>query len=158
MQRNLYLIGIVIFILLFGGVVLFKKRVSQPVSISPENPLQTISSTPGVVSPTVLPQVANISISSPKDGDYVQFPMIITGQARVFESVLNYRITDENGATLSSGSTMANSPDAGQFGMYIITIKDLGDFSRGKISIEVFQNSARDGSEIDKVTIPVTLQ
>lgn len=158
MQRNLLLIGIVIFILFFGGVVLFKKRISQPVSTSSVNTTNVPSKTSGMVSPTVQPQVANISVTSPKDGDSVQFPMIIIGKARVFENVLNYRITDENGATLSSGNTMADSPDAGKFGTYTITIKDLKDFTAGKISIEVFQNSAKDGSEIDKITVPVTLQ
>lgn len=156
MQRNLFLIGLVIFILLFGGVVLFKKRVS------PSVPSPAVSSiTPTLMpntSPTQVPTESNITISSPKPNDAVKFPFLITGQARVFENQLSYRITDEKGNRLSSGNTMANSPDAGQFGPFTITIKDLGDFDDGNMRIEVFQNSARDGSEIDKVTIPVTLQ
>lgn len=156
MQRNIFLIGLVIFILLFIGVVLFKKRITPSVP-----PPTTSSTTPTQIpntSPTQIPTESNITVTSPKANEIVKFPFFITGQARVFENQLSYRITDEKGVTLSSGNTMANSPDMGQFGPYTITIKDLGEFDSGNIRIEVFQNSARDGSEIDKVTVSVTLQ
>lgn len=157
MQRNIILISIAFLILLLSGVVLFKNRVIQPSSttlVTPALPLTT----PGITNSTAAPEELNITVTSPTNDEAVRLPMIISGQARVFENQLSYRIVDENGAILSSGNTMANSPDMGKFGPYTITINDLGNFTHGKMSIEVFQNSARDGSEIDKVTIPVTLQ
>lgn len=156
-QRN-FIIFIIVGLVLLGvsGAYMFlKKQTSLPLE-NPPSVQSEVSKPPSEV--TAIPQDANITVISPGQGETVQLPMIITGQARVFENVLSYRIIDENGATLSSGNTMADSPDTGQFGPYTITIRDLGEFTKGKISIEVFQNSAKDGSEIDKVIVPVDLQ
>ncbi len=157
MQKNLFLIGIALFTILFVGVVLFKKHTvpSGPITSSPQSQSRSASHNTNHRS---IPTEANIAVTSPKPNDTVQFPIIITGKARVFESQLNYRITDEKGNVLSKGDTTANSPDAGQFGPFTITVSSLGDFTSGKMTIEIFDYSAKDGSEIDKVTIPITIQ
>ena len=152
MQRNIILVGIALFTVAFLGVVFFKK----PGGL--QNPSSISSSISPTAVPSSVPSNLNITVVSPKPNDAVQFPIIISGQARVFENQLNYRITDEKGKVLSQGNTTANAPDAGQFGPYTITISSLGDVTNGKIIIEAFDYSAKDGSEIDKVTIPVTLQ
>lgn len=159
MRRNPIII-IVVFLVILGvsGVYLFlQKQVNEPAVITPTPPAN-VSQTPSEISPTQIPEDVNIIVTSPKPGDGVSLPMIITGQARVFENQLNYRIKDEKGNVLSQGNTYANAPDAGEYGPFTITIKDLGEFMMGKITIEVFDYSAKDGSRVDKVTVPVTLQ
>src|SRR3989338_5138161 len=104
--------------------------------------------------PSVKP---NIIVDLPKDNDEIGQPVLISGQARVFENQLNYRIKDGDGNVLNEGGLYAKSPDVGQFGpfevetTYTIPKTDYG-------AIEVFDYSAKDGSQIDTVTIPVKFQ
>ncbi len=156
-QRNsILIIFVVLLLLVVSGTYLFLRKVVHTADVPPSVMTETKSGA-GNSSESAAAS-ANIIVSSPTSGAAVQLPMIITGQARVFESVVSYRIIDEKGTTLSSGNTMANSPDAGKFGPFTITIKDLGEFTGGKMSIVVYQSSAKDGSEIDLVSVPVILQ
>lgn len=160
MQKN-PIILIAVFLVLLGvsGVLLFlRKQANNPSGITPTPSAAVVSTTPGKTSPTNAVQEANITVIAPNSGETVHLPLIITGQARVFENSVSYRITDGSGKTLNSGFTMADSPDMGKFGPYTITIQSLDGFTEGKMTIEVFQNSAKDGSEIDKVVVPVTLE
>ena len=155
-QRNSILIIVVVLLLLVvSGSYLFLRKVVKTTDIPTPFMTETES---GEDTSSDSAGSANIMIMSPTSGAAVQLPMIITGQARVFESVVSYRIVDDKGTVLSSGNTMANSPDAGQFGPFTITIKDLGEFTNGNMTIEVYQSSAKDGSEIDKVTVSAMLQ
>jgi hypothetical protein len=68
---------------------------------------------------------ANIVVTQPHSGDEIGLPLVIKGEARVFENTFSYRLLDE-------------------------------DEPKGKKGIlEVFDYSAKDGAEIDKVSIPV---
>ncbi|MCR4312118.1 MAG: GerMN domain-containing protein [Candidatus Uhrbacteria bacterium] len=88
------------------------------------------------------------------ENDVVGVPLVVTGKARVFENQFAYRLTDDDGNVLVEGSAMANAPDTGTFGEFTIsTSYDEPATSMGVL--EVFQYSAMDGSEVDKVTIPV---
>ncbi len=106
-------------------------------------------------SENVLGEEANITVSLPKSGDKIGLPLIVEGQARVFENVVNFRLRDENGKILAEGYTTANAPDIGQFGSFRGELMYAAE-KDGKGIVEVFDYSAKDGSEIDKVTIPVT--
>jgi len=81
-------------------------------------------------------------------------PVIIEGEARVFENQLNVRIKDEDGTMLTERGVIARSENVGLYGPFEIRLshpKPKG--SKG--TIETFDYSAKDGSEIDKVVIPV---
>jgi len=104
---------------------------------------------------SVLGEEANITVSLPKPGDKVGLPVIVEGQARVFENVVNFRLRDEKGKILAEGYTTANAPDIGLFGPFHGELTYSAD-KDGKGVVEVFNYSAKDGSEIDTVTIPVT--
>src|SRR3989338_10641650 len=65
--------------------------------------------------PSVKP---NIIVDLPKDNDEIGQPVIISGQARVFENQLNYKIKDGNGSVLAEGGLYAQSPDMGQYGPF----------------------------------------
>jgi len=100
------------------------------------------------------PNGANIQVTSPKPGDVVG-PSVVTikGFARVFESQFRYRVLDADGTKLAEDSAMSNAPDAGQFGAFSITATIAPTGDRG--TVEVFDISAKDGSEIDLVSVPV---
>lgn len=101
------------------------------------------------------PVSGNITVTFPLANATVGAQLVVQGQARVFESTVNYRLTDSNNTVLASGFATAQAPDIGQFGPYAITTSYLAPgTSTG--TLEVFAVSAQDGSEIDMVTVPVT--
>lgn len=96
----------------------------------------------------------NIMVSAPKARATIGNSVTISGNARVFENTLNYRVLDGKGVVLAEGTTIANAPDVGQFGAFSVT----PTWNTPKTitgTIEVFDYSAKDGSVIDLVTIPV---
>jgi hypothetical protein len=101
----------------------------------------------------------NITITSPKAGEIVSLPFIIKGQARVFENQFNIRIKDSADFPLYEEMIMSDAPDAGIFGNYEKEIKYLQSAPKDEnLTIEVFDYSAKDGSEQDMVSIPVKLK
>jgi len=101
---------------------------------------------------------ANIKIDAPISGQSVSLPLIVRGSARVFENVVSLRIKDSDGNILFEGVTMAQSPDAGQFGPFEAAIDFLT--IRPKTSgviLDIFWNSPADGTELDKIFIPLKI-
>lgn len=97
----------------------------------------------------------NINITSPKSGAAVSSPFIVTGVGRVFEQQLNWRLVDANGNKVLEGTAMTNAPDVGLFGPYSFTVATS---AKGNMEVWVFDYSAKDGSIIDLVKIPVIVQ
>lgn len=95
----------------------------------------------------------NIEIISPLTGDMVKSGFALKGNARVFEGVVSIRLLDSQGNILGQTTAQTNAPDAGFFGPFSQTINFQTTDTTG--TLEVFQVSAKDGSEVDKVTIPV---
>lgn|SRR3989338_8351903 len=98
---------------------------------------------------------ANIVVTEPASGEEIGNPVIIRGQARVFENTFSYRIIDAaDGTILLEDHAMASAPDIGQFGIF--EVKATYNLPQSVIgTIEVFEYSAKDGSEINMVRIPV---
>lgn len=149
----IFSIAILIVLIILGGAFLWKKSPDKT------EPGPTISPT---VSPQQTPSIsqeptekANIIVTSPKSGETVTLPIIIKGEARVFENQFNYRVLDVNKNTILEGSAYANSPDTGLFGNYSIQITSLPTMRANAITLEVLDYSAKDGSPIDTVPIPV---
>lgn len=124
-------------------------KTKQDSSIQPQN-----------ISPVYSSGNANISVSTPAKGATLSFPFAITGTARVFENIVSARIIDPvTQAVLFEGSEYATAPDAGQFGTYTFSIKELAQMPQtGAIEIQVFWYSPKDGAMLDPVIIPATLQ
>lgn len=96
----------------------------------------------------------NIKVTAPKINDLVTYPFVITGEARVFENQLNYQILDSTGKTIKNGNIMANSKEPGEFGPFEVKILSL--VTKENVgTVEIFDYSAKDGSIIDKVIIPI---
>ncbi len=155
-------IGLVVILLLVFGFLLLKGNEDTWICEdgqwvkhgNPKSPMPTKECVGNTQ--TVLQKSENISIDSPKSNTKLSIPFIVKGSARVFENQLNYRILDNKGNNILEGSAYASAKDVGQFGSYEITISGLT--LKGKITLEVFDYSAKDGSEIDKVKVPLTLQ
>ena len=99
-------------------------------------------------------QAENIKVYAPQPGADISSPVNISGEARVFEGTVNYRVRDNNGTVIGEGFTTATSPEMGQFGPYAAAAA----FSQPRTEIgqvEVFNLSARDGSVENLVVIPV---
>lgn len=99
----------------------------------------------------------NIIVSQPANQAEIGLPVIIKGEARVFENTFSYRIKDAQGKILMENHAMANAPDTGLYGPFEISANyPQPETANG--TIEVFEYSAKDGSEINKVTIPVVFK
>lgn len=96
----------------------------------------------------------NIIVSIPAPGDEIGLPLFVIGEARVFENNLNYRLKDGNGSILVENFTTADAPDIGQYGMFYVDAS-YPEPKGANGTLEVFDYSAKDGSEIDKVIIPI---
>jgi len=99
----------------------------------------------------------NIVVFSPKKGDKVGLPIKILGEARVFENQFSVRIKDKNGNILAEEGVTALEGDAGEFNLFEKEINYKKPATTDGF-LEVFDNSAKDGSEIDKVTIPIKFE
>jgi hypothetical protein len=123
------------------------EEVSVPDTMAPPEEEATPSS--------VTSTSGNITVTFPLPNDTIGTQLVVQGQARVFESTVNYRLTDASSTVLASGIAMAQAPDIGQFGPYAIATSYLTPgTSTG--TLEVFAISPEDGSEIDMVSFPIT--
>jgi hypothetical protein len=115
------------------------------------------TSTPDGSQPPVATSSANIRVSSPAPYQEVGLPLVIKGEAREFESAFSWRIRDEDGTVLVEGHGMADAPDVGQFGPFTVSSsypQPKGTYGK----VEVFAYSAKDGEQIDTVSIPVAFK
>jgi hypothetical protein len=80
----------------------------------------------------------------------------ITGAARVFEGTVGWRVRDGNGLAVARGTATASRGTGPVWGMFTAPVT-IPPGSAGQVAIEVYDVSARDGSEQDLIRIPVTL-
>lgn len=98
---------------------------------------------------------ALVSVTEPCAGDTVTSPLSVVGEANVFEATVSMRIRDENGDEIATAFTTAEC-GTGCWGAFLGKIKfEVDNEQEG--TLEVFESSAEDGSDIHKVSIPVTL-
>ena len=96
-----------------------------------------------------------IVVDGPKPGDRVSSAVHIFGTADVFEGVLTARILDADGTQIASTHTDATC-GSGCRGDYSVWIA-YSVPSEQKGSVEIYEASAKDGSALHKVKVPVTL-
>lgn len=144
----------------------------DPAPTGAATPDDQVSSTPGeTVAETAMPSPteelcvaessdrfegrALISVTEPCAGDEVSSPLSVVGEANVFEATVSMRILDENGDELATAFTTAQC-GTGCWGAYVGEITFEVEHEQSG-TLEVFESSAEDGSDIHKVSIPVTL-
>lgn len=101
----------------------------------------------------------NIVVNLPHPNQTVSQTFAIAGKARVFENVVSIRIRDKlTGQIYLTDTVMTNAPDVGVFGDFTYTVQLTPQASlkpRDILIVDVFQASAKDGSDADLVSIPV---
>jgi len=94
-------------------------------------------------------------IDAPKVGAAIKSPARVSGQAAVFEAVMQVRIKDASGLTLAQTRVM--TAEGQKMSPFSASIKYKKP-TRSKGIIEFFALSAKDGSEINKLSIPVVFK
>jgi len=92
-------------------------------------------------------------IQQPKPYDLVGNPIRIGGIGQGFEATLNYRVHDGHDERTGFFNVGGGGGEHGQFQLAVDVAGAA--FALDRLFVEVFEASAKDGSEINKVTVPV---
>jgi hypothetical protein len=92
-------------------------------------------------------------IQQPQPFDIVGDPVLVAGIGQGFEATLNYRIHDGHDERTGFFNVGGGTGEHGQFQLAVA----IGNaaFQLDRLFVEVFEDSAEDGSEINKVIVPV---
>ena len=134
--------GIISVLVVIVGFIVLRNQATAPIETSP--------------TPSVSVREANITVASPESGDTVGNPIVVTGRARVFENTFNYILRDSSGKKIYENYAMANAPDVGQFGDFTVRIP-VPLTATDDLTVEVFEYSAKDGSVVNLVKVPVLI-
>jgi hypothetical protein len=161
-QNTLMTIAIAVLTLILGFAIGRNwDRAAQTVPTTEDFANITTSPQPGdpndIDDPLAIPRSENITIEFPQPNAVVTSPLIVRGQARTFEQGVSGRLLQEDGTVLVENFTTATAPDAGMFGPYELTLQFSQPTTMSGI-VEVYEISAQDGREINKVRIPVRFQ
>jgi len=92
-------------------------------------------------------------IQQPRPFDLVGNPVLVGGVGSGFEATLQYRIHD--GHDERAGHFMVGG-GTGEHGQFQLSVDVSGaSFQLDRLFVEVYEESAKDGSEINKVIVPV---
>src|SRR5918998_2933012 len=91
----------------------------------------------------------------PRQFDLVGSPVLVAGIRNGFEATLNYRISEGHDEVTGHFQVGGGAGEHGQFQLQV----DVSGaaFTLDRVFVEVFEISAADGSEINKVIVPVIL-
>jgi len=94
-------------------------------------------------------------IDQPRAFDLVGNPMLVAGVGTGFEATLNYRVHEGHDEVTGSFNVGGGT---GEHGQYQLQIDVAGAaFVVDRVFVEVFETSAADCSEVNKVIVPVIL-
>ena len=116
------------------------------------NATSTSSTTPTTLSETQRPA---IEILAPASGADVRSPARITGTADTFEATFRVSVVDDNDKVLADQMVMATS-GSGTRGTFSTTVQFSVDHA-GAGKVVAYEESAKDGSHIHVVEVPVRL-
>ena len=116
----------------------------------------TVPPPPCPLNPGPVNSVApSMVIQSPGNGATLSSPLIVTGRARVFEATVSLRLLDADGAVLTETFTMA--AEAGPALAPFTGAVPFAVAAATPACLQVFETSARDGSQRNVVQIGLTL-
>ena len=94
-------------------------------------------------------------IDQPRAFDLVGNPILVGGVGTGFEATLNYRVHEGHDEVKGFFNVGGGT---GEHGQYQVQVDVSGAaFTLDRVFVEVFEVSAEDGSEINKVIVPVIL-
>lgn len=100
----------------------------------------------------------NILVYKPRSNDIVDGAISVSGVARVFESSVSLRLIDSyTNQIFLEQATMTAAPDVGTYGTFAVDLNLPRIENLRSITLEVYQASARDGTPMDVVRIPLRL-
>ncbi len=94
-------------------------------------------------------------IDQPSEHDLVGNPILIAGVGTGFEATLSYRVSEGHDEVTGFFNVGGGTGEHGQFQLQVDV--SAAAFTLERVLVEVFEHSADDGSEINKVTVPVIL-
>ena len=100
------------------------------------------------------PSDPSIIVTSPSSGASVTSPIQVAGQARVFEATVSIKLIDANGVLVDTTTNAAEGQVLSPFSTSVA----LSVTSSTSACLWVFEVSAKDGSPVNVVQIPLTLQ
>jgi hypothetical protein len=105
-------------------------------------------------------KLPNIIIYLPPSRAIINSPFEVAGIARVFENKISLKVINGKKQAIWTGFATANAKEVGTYGGFRTTINLSGaEVTAGEqVELQVYQNSALDGKEIDKVIIPLRLR
>jgi hypothetical protein len=119
---------------------------SDPNTLILDHPLSRATFEP--VSPAIL-------IESPGVGEAVAAPITVKGTANTYEAVFQLQLLDSDGQVAVAQTVHATSATGTRGAFSAILTPPTG--VTGSVTLRTFENSAKDGSVINLVDIPITL-
>ena len=92
-------------------------------------------------------------IQQPKPFDIVGNPVLVAGIAQGFEATVQYRVHDGHDERTGFFNVGGGTGEHGQF--QIAVDVSGAAFALDRLFVEIYEESANDGSEINKVIVPV---
>ncbi|MDQ4068899.1 MAG: LysM peptidoglycan-binding domain-containing protein [Actinomycetota bacterium] len=96
-----------------------------------------------------------IRIDQPRPFDLVGNPILIGGVGTGFEATLNYRVHEGHDEVTGFFNVGGGTGEHAQYQLQVDV--SAAAFTLDRVFVEVFEISADDGSEINKVIVPVVL-
>lgn len=150
-----YLLGVVLLFLAGFGIYYFgyyQYLQKQLTNLTNQNLDINVNRTRVNINQTNLPNAQKIFIDSPKEDEVIGNPVIINGQAEVFEAMFNVRIKNANGEIL--GEAIATAKEGQTFSPYEVSLNYATSTTEFGL-IEAFDYSAKDGGVQDLVSVKV---
>jgi hypothetical protein len=98
-----------------------------------------------------------IAVYAPVVGSTISRTFVLSGAARVFEANVVWRVKDSRLKLLAEGSTTASLGTSAVWGTFQTTVT-LPATVTGNVTIDVFEVSPRDGSEVGAVSFGVVVR
>ncbi|MAG29080.1 hypothetical protein CL632_02975 [bacterium] len=102
----------------------------------------------------VISESGNIKVTRPQPDNKVESPMLVKGEAKVFEGTFQMRLKDSDGSIIVEKFGTAKAEEVGEFGSFGELLL-FDEVSTETGALELFSISAFDGSEQDLVSIPI---
>jgi nucleoid-associated protein YgaU len=102
----------------------------------------------------IVPSFPPRAIRQPQAFDIVDDPIKVSGVGTGFEATFAARVRDADGTELTQVTIMAGGTGIWANFHELIALPSVPSTPQG--TLEVFEFSAKDGSEVGKVTIPIT--
>lgn len=100
-----------------------------------------------------MPTIVTNIIQQPQPFDLVGDPVLIAGTGSGFEATLNWRVHDGHDERTGFFNVGGGTGEHSQF--HVAAAIGNAAFQLDRLFVEVYEESARDGSEVNKVIVPV---